>query len=459
MAWMRLPILRSRELATRLRSLARLRPREVEEYLDTHTEEWESLAETDPHDAADILEQLGEGASGLLADLDSGGAAGVLDEMRPHLAAELIEELSAPALADIIEEMETEEAVDLLAEMGPEQRRQVLIELEPGVAREVEELLTYPPDTAGGLMTTEMASLPVGLTTGEAIERLRVMHDELSRMWYVYVVSDEGRLEGVVSFRDLVFSRPGVGLAEVMVSNPVAVRADADRDEVAEVAQRYHLMALPVVDDTYHLLGVVTNEALVEAVQEEAAESFASAVGAGGGETIVTPVRRSVRSRLPWILVDVVLSFLVALVVSRFENTIRATTVLAALMPLVARVGGDSGAQSLAVVIRSLAIDDIPTARVRQVIRREVKIGVTNGLAIAAFSGLITTLLEGPKIGFILFLAVWVNLALAGLAGSGIPLLMRRLGFDPALASNLFLTTITDLFGFGGFLAVATILL
>ena len=464
---MRLRLIKPRELAARLLELARRRPAEVEDYLDRHTEEWEALAGATPHDVADILEELGEeAATELLAELAPAEAAEVLEEIHTELAADILEELPPADAAHVLEAMDPSDAADLLAELEPERRAQLIEQMEDQVAKEVLQLLAYPPDSAGGLMTTDIAALPIGLTAGEAIEAIRRLHDELEDLSYVYVVDDEQRLVGVLSFRDLVFNRPGVGLSEVMVPDPISIRPETDREEVAEIIQRYHLFGLPVVDADGRLLGMVTTEAVLEAVQEEASEDFAVAVGAGAEETVHTPVRRSIRSRLPWISFDVLLSFTVVVAVSQFSGILEQFTVLAALMPLVARIGGDAGAQSLAVVIRGLASDDIPTSATRRVLRRETIIGVINGLAIGVLAGVVgyvmQSLRSGPdpwRIALAMTIAAWANLAIAGLAGAGIPLALRGLGFDPALGSNLFLTTVTDLLGFAGFLAVATALL
>jgi magnesium transporter len=463
----RIRLLKPRELAARLLDLARRRPAEVEEYLDSHGEEWEALAGANPHDVADILEELGEeAATELLTDLPPAEAAEVLEEMRTELAADILEVLSAEAAADLLEVMDTSEAADLLAEVEPTVRNRLIAELEEEFAGEVLELLAYSPDSAGGIMTTEIAALPVGMSAGEAIEAIRRLHDELEDLSYVYVVDERERLLGVLSFRDLVFNRPGVGLDEVMVADPIAVAADTDRGEVAELIQRYHLFGLPVVDGSRRLLGMVTTEAAIEAVQEEASEDFAVAVGAGAEETVHTPVPRSIRSRLPWISFDVVISSVVVVAISRFSGILEQFTVLAALMPLVARIGGDAGAQSLAVVIRGLASDDISSSANARVIRRETLIGALNGVAIALLAGILgytlQTIRGGPdplQIGLAMTIAAWSNLLIAGMAGAGIPLALRALGFDPALGSNLFLTTVTDLLGFAGFLAVASALL
>lgn len=451
---------RPRELAELLASRARREPDQVEEYLDTHTDEWTELAEADPHDVADILEQLSdEAAADLIRELEADEAADILEEMHDALAADVLEEMLPDRAARLLEAMPPAEAADLIGELEPEAKEQILATMSDEYADKVRRLLSYPPDSAGGLMTTRVVALPVGLTAGEAIERLRQLHEEYEDLSYVYVVDDAGHLLGVLSFRELVFARPGVGLDEVMVRDPVKVTPLTDREKVAELTRRYNLLGVPVVDFEGRLLGQVTVDEVIDAVEQEAGEDFAVAMGAGGEETVFTPVTQSAKMRVRWIVFDLFLSASVSLVISRFEPVIQQFTVLAALMPLVARIGGDSGAMSLAVVIRGLATRDISPNRSLRVIAREFALGLINGAIIALLSGVIATALQGPRIGLVMFIAAFANLLIAGIAGAAVPLALRRLGFDPALGSNLFLTTFTDLFGFGGFLLVATLLL
>lgn len=464
---MKLRLRSPRQLARQLLAQARRQPEAVEDYLDAHADEWEAVAEAAPGAAAAILEELDEQAlTELLADLDPPEAAEVLSELQPDVAAELLEDLAAADAAALLEEMTPEDAADVLGEVEDEAAASLLGMLPDQAAREVRRLLEYPPDSAGGLMTTDIAHLPIGLTSGEAIERIRQLHQELEDLSYVYVTDDAGVLQGVVSFRDLVFNRPGAGLDEVMVPDPIAVSVNADREEINQLIQQYRLLAIPVVDRNGLLLGVVPNDAVIDSVQEEASEDFAAAMGAGISETVRSPVSSSVKARLPWIAFDVVISSSVVWAVSQFNETLNSFVVLAALMPLVARIGGDAGAQSLAVVIRGLAADEIPASGNGGIVARQATIGVINGLAIALLSGLLgfgMQQLQGGsdplKVGLAMAIASWTNLIIAGIAGSGIPLLLRRLGFDPALGSNLFLTTITDLLGFAGFLAVAASIL
>lgn len=468
---MRMKLPRPEAIIERLRELARRKPDEAEEYLDTHPAEWEELAEQSPENAADILEALPEdGAADLLIELDTVDAGEVLDEMHPQAAADVLEEIPPARAAELIAAMDPDQAADVIGALEEEEQAAVLAALQPDTAVEVERLLFHEPDTAGGMMTTEVATLPVGISVGESFEALRMLHDDLGpNLSYVYVIDDADRLRGVVSFRDLVFARPGQGVDEVMIGDPVSVEVDTDREVVAELIERYHLLTIPVVDHDERLIGMVKFDEAMGAIREEAGEDIAVMVGAGEEESVFTPVNLSVRRRLPWILFNLAAGFAIAFVIAQFESTIVGAAVLAAYMPLVALLGGNSGAQSLAVVIRSMAVGDIPPGRARRAVRREVTVTSINGLVIAALAALLGALTVGffgeqssitsAEMALILFVSVIVAFVAAGFVGSGIPLLLRRLGQDPALASNIFLTTTTDIVSFGGFLLVATLML
>jgi len=454
-----------------LRELARRNPEEAEGYLDAHHKEWEEIAEQTPGSAADILEALPEeGAADLLIDLDTEGAGEVLDEMHPEAAADVMEAIDPTTAAELIEAMDADQAADLVGALEPDEQAAVLAALDPDAAVEIEQLMVHEPDTAGGMMTTEVASLPIGMTAGEAIEALRILHDDLgANLSYVYVVDDADRLRGVVSFRDLVFARPGQGLDEVMLGDPVAVEISTDREVVSELVHRYHLVAIPVVDEQQRLVGMVKFAEAMEAIQAEAGEDIAIMVGAGQEESVFTPVAVSVRRRLPWILFNLVVGLVIAWVIASFESVLVGAAVLAAYMPLVALLGGNSGAQSLAVVIRSMAVGEIPEGKATSAVWREVSVTSINGLVIAVLAALLGALtvglfgdqsaVEAGEMAIILFFSVMIAFLTAGVVGAGIPVLLRRWGQDPALASNIFLTMITDLVAFGGFLLIASLLL
>ena len=438
---------------------------QVADYLDANREEWEALALAAPSDAADILEQLDEAdAAELLSELPPADAAEILEEIAPELAAELIEQLPLRDLAAALNEMPSEAAADLLGELDSEITEDVLAAMTDEAGEEVRDLLVYPPDSAGGLMTRDIAALPLGLTTGEAIERIRHLREQYEDLSYVYVVDDDGRLDGVISFRDLVFARPGAPLADVMVPDPVSVDTLVDREEVAELAQRYHLFGIPVTDRG-RLVGMVTTEAVIEAIQDEASEDFAAAVGAGVAETVYTDITSSFRMRVPWLSLNLVLALVVAFVIEQQTGVISQEPVLAALMPVVALLGGNGGNQSLAVMIRSLASDDVPSAQVPRILGRQFGVGLLNGLVLGLLSGAVCWSLinagvfegqsEAVKVALVVAVSAFAVLVIGAIVGSGIPVLLRRFGLDPALAASIFLTLVTDIVGFGGFLLMA----
>jgi magnesium transporter len=413
-----------------------------------------------------------EGAADLLQDLELVDAGDVLDQMRPEPAADVIEELEPSEAAELISEMDTDQAADLIDALDPHDRTAVLDALDPETAREVESLLIYAADTAGGMMTTDFAALPADMTAAQAIEALRSLHDDLgSNIRYVYVIDEAERLLGVVAFRDLVFATPDTGLQEVMTTDLAVVRTDTDREEVAELIQRHTLIAIPVVDNTGTLVGMVKVSEAIEGIVAELGEDLTVMVGAGEEESVFTSVGTSVRRRLPWITFNLAVGIVLASVISRFEGTLTTYAVLAAYMPVVALLAANSGAQSLAVMIRSMAIGDLPRGRAFRAIRREVVVGLIDGTFIAAAAGVAAAMtisifteaggaeIAPAQIASIVFISVWIAFLVAGLVGAGIPVLLRRLGQDPALASNIFLTMITDIVGMGGYLIVATILL
>lgn len=463
----RLRLVSPREAAARLKGRARREPDAVAAHLRANPAEWQALVDANPHDAADIVEELGdERAPELIGLIDPSEAAPLLEEMRDDLAIELLEAMGPESVAPLLAAMASDEAADLLIGMDPVERDAFLEALDPANADEIRGLLRYPADSAGGIMVTEFAALPEGLTAGEALEAIRRIHEEIEDLAYVYVVDDLGRLTGVISFRDLVFRRPGVGLDEVMIHNPVAVNPLTDREDVAELAQRYNLTALPVVDQRRRLIGMVPPEAVFETIQSEASEDFAAAVGAGAEETVYSAVPASVRARFPWLLLNLALALLVTLSMQPFEDVLLVVPVLAVLLPVVALLGGNAGAQSLAVTIRALATDDVPRTEVAGILGRQALIGLGNGVLIGASAGLVAGTYvslvddgDAVRIGLVVAIAAFTNILVATVSGSVIPLLLRALGLDPALASNIFLTLVTDLVGFAGFLAVATLLL
>lgn len=467
---MRFRLRKPRDLAHALVAAARRDRDEVAEYLELKPEEWEALVDASPSDAADVIEQLRDvDAAELISDLEPADAAQVLEEIAPELAAEIAEHVPLAELSAALTQMPDHEATDLLAELDEQMISDVLDLIDDTTEAAYRKLMEYPADTAGGLMTTDIAYLPLGLTTGEATERIRQLNEQFEDLTYIYVVDETRVLHGVVSFRHLVFKRPGSALADVMIPNPIVVNPLTDREEVVEICQRYHLLGVPVVDGAGRLLGMVTNEAVIETIQDEASEDFAAAVGAGIEETVYSDIVASFRVRAPWLVLNLMLALIVALIIEQQTGVISREPVLAALMPVIALIGGNGGNQSLAVMIRSMASDDVPGSQVPGILARQTGVGVLSGGVMALVGGVMTFLLlasgifktetNGFAVSATVALAAIVNLTIGTLAGAAIPVGLRRMGQDPALASSIFLTLLTDAIGFGGFLLIADLFL
>ncbi len=415
-----------------------------------------------PADTADRLqEQSPADAAAVLRALSPDDASAVLAEMDSDSAAALTRHLAPEEAAAILGEMPHDEAADIAAEMSPEHRQAVLAGLPPEDSASVHRLLHYPEDTAGGIMSDRFIALPLGLTIGECHARLRTWEAEDDQApAYPYVVDAAGRLVGLIKIRDLVFRQPDRRVDDFINRDFQAVQAADDRETVAKLFAQYHYMALPVLESDGRLVGVVGAEQAISAIQAEATEDMQLMVGLSGDEHIYTPWRRAVWMRLPWLLVNVGTAMLAASVVGLFESTIAQWTVLAVFLPIVAGQSGNAGMQTLTVVIRAMALGEISRANAWRTLRKEATMGLVNGLICGLVVGAIGLFWKGePLLGLIVGLAMVFNMLAAALAGLMIPLALRALRVDPALASSIFLTTITDSLGFFIFLGLATLLL
>lgn len=413
-----------------------------------------------PAEIADILAALREDeAVELLRRLYlRRAAAEPLGEMEPDEAARLLAELNREDAAHILSHMEPDDAVDLLAELPPETVQDILSRLEARAAKELRELLAFPPDTAGGLMSTEVVALPGEMTAEKAIQQLRAMAEEAETVYYAYVVDRGERLLGVLSLRDLVLARPDTPLRALMKSDAVTLPVIMDKEEVARAFDKYNFLALPVVDSGGRLLGIVTIDDVIDVIREEATEDALKLGGIPAGEDHpLDPPYSSLRKRLPWLMGLVVLNMTVAAVITRFEGTIAELAFVAALMPLIADMSGNAAAQALSVAIRGIAVGAVQWTHVPWIMWKELRVGLMAGLALGLQIGLISTLVwRRPFFGVIAGIALAGTTVGACLTGGALPFLFRRLGFDPAMISGPVATTIGDLIGIGLFLGLAT---
>lgn len=426
--------------------------------------EWiERLQSQHPHDIAVEIRNLPIiEIRRVLGKLPDSVTSDVILELPPHVQVELFESMRVSRLSGIIEEMFSDDVVDLLSQVSVERLEKIMEQLPPEDAREISDLLKYDEDTAGGIMQTEVISISEQLTIAETIETLRGMKDltETDGLFYIYVTDKEQRLRGVLQVRDLLFSEPDLKVRDIMIREVRAVSVHADQEEIARMFKHYNFPVVPVVDDFQRLRGLVTSDDVMDVMEEEATEDMQRMIGLSGEESTVTPWRESVRNRLPWLYVNLVTAFLAGAVVAMFESTIAQYAVLAVFLPIIAGQGGNAGTQVLTIVVRSLALGDVPDKGQRAIIVKELIVGVLNGLAIGLVVGAIAWVWkQNIALGVVVFAAMVLNMVAAGLAGVVIPFGLKALRIDPALASAIMLTTVTDVVGFFLFLGFAALAL
>ena len=443
-----------------LRDLARSEPGQALIYLENNKDLWVQIAETDPFDSADTLEEFDPSEAGkLITSLPIETSVKIFESLRPRAIIEIVEILKDAYVEEIFKQMDTEDVVDVFERSTEDETEEILEILDKSTKLNINKRLAYPENSVGRQMSEEVAKISTGLKVKDALKELKALHDNVEDLIYVYSVDNEGKLTGVISFREIVFADENELIKNVMIQNPISVNPSSDQEEAAILIKQYELLALPVVDKSNKLIGQTTVNTALDVIQTEIAEDFSQSFGAGAEETIFTPIQKSIRLRLPWIAINMGLAFIVSLLISQFEETIASDILLAALMPVVALVGGNSGAQSLAIVIRALARNDVSDARVFEVIGKQTFIGIINGIFVGVLSFLILSFIGLNDYSLALSIAVFGNIFIGNLFGSSIPLMLKKIGFDPALASNIFLTLITDIAGFAGFLGIALLLL
>jgi magnesium transporter len=415
-----------------------------------------------PADLADQLERLPvEEAQQELRELSKSEGAAVLAEMDEEARPALLETLKPGEIASLVREMPHHDAADVLSELAPEIRAPVLSELPATDRAQVSEILTHPPESAGGIMSDRFISLREDLTIEEAQRVLRGLKDDSSnqQVAYLYVVDHSGRLKGIMPIHDLVFRPPGRRIREVMKTEVKHVWADDDQEKIAQLFDHYHYMALPVLTREGRLIGIVQANQVVEVIRKEATEDMQLMVGLSGEERALTPWPQSMRRRLPWLCINLATAFLAASVVGLFEETIAAWTALAIFLPIVAGQGGNAGAQTLTIIIRDMALGEISKGDGRKALQKESLLGLLNGVVIGLIVAVISYFWKGSFVlGLVVGLAMVLNMVAAALSGVLVPYTLRALRIDPALASSIIMTTVTDVAGFFFFLGLATLI-
>ena len=419
------------------------------------------LQKQHPADLAQVLSELSdrdrEAAFNTLVERHSRLAMEAVSELGPEVGASLLSSRSAEEIAGLVQEIESDDAAALVANLPEELSAAVLDLMRPRESGVVEGLLEYAEQTAGRIMNPTVFALSEDLTVGEAITELQI-HRDVEMVFYLYVVDERRHLVGVTSLRRLLLVSPETPLKRIMTADLISARADMDQEEVARQVAAYNLLAIPVVDEENKLVGIITVDDVIDVIKEEATEDINRMAGVAGDERAFTPALESLRKRLPWLAVNLVTAFLAAGVVALFEGTIDLFPVLAIFMPIVAGMGGNAGTQTLTVVVRGIALGELSWTNSRKALIKEVAVGIGNGVTLGIAAALVVWATRGnPVLGVVLGLAMVINMFVAAAAGTLVPLGLRAANVDPALASSVFITTMTDVFGFFSFLGLATI--
>ncbi len=410
-----------------------------------------------PADRAEVFQRLDEEHQhALITNLDVASIADLLEELDDEEAAETAEEIPTDKLADVLDEMEPDEAADLLGDLPPEQAREALAEMED--ADEVRPLLGYPDESAGGLMTTTYIALRRQTTAAQAIEFLRQVSDRTEIPFYIFVVDKERRLVGVVDLRDLLAVPPDTVMEDIMDPDVIYVTAGTDQEKVAHIMAKYDLAAIPVVDSKRRLIGVITYDDIVDVLEEEATEDIYHLASVSDEDIDPeSPLIEQLKGRLPWLYLNTLTALFASWVISHFENIIAQAAVLALFQSVVAGQGGNAASQNVAMTVRAIALGKLSPKALVRVLIKQFFAGLLLGILVGSVVGIGVYFWRGNLyLSLVLGLALVGNLSVGSVVGVLVPLALQAIGVDPALASSILVTAVTDSSGFFIFLTLAS---
>lgn len=411
----------------------------------------ELLTEYHASEIAIILEGLPqESRDRIINILPSDLASDVLSEMDAESHPErILENLDPEKRSEIVEELDYDDATDIISQLPEEQQNEILLELDEEDASTIRTLLTYAEDTAGGIMNTQVLKLNGKSSKKEALDEVIRQSEEMEEFYTINVIDDDNVLLGIVSLKDIIKAKNSIKVAELIQVDFVYVLADTDQEEVAKLISQYNLTSIPVVDEEMHLLGRITFDDVIDVLEEENTEDILKISGVSEDEELAGNWREAVKSRLPWLVLNLGTAFLAASVIRYFHGTIAQLGIIAGYMTMIAGMGGNAATQALAVTVRRISLNDLTDNQAYRTVLKEFTVGLINGAVIGAIVFAFAYFYDlNPLLGLVVFLAMTGNLIIAGVAGSAIPLVLKRVGIDPAVASSIIITTFTDVFGF-----------
>ncbi len=419
------------------------------------------VEEVHPVDIALAMKDIEDGDILYLTSLLSAETmANILEQAEEDVQDHVMSILDVNRILSIFQHMSKDDIVDILGEMQANRRKEIVNLMKSGDQLTIRSLLGYGENTAGGIMTTEYISVRETLTVSQALEKVKEIAPATEEINTIYVLNARKQLVGTVSIRELLVAKNYDVIKDIMEDNVISTEPETDQEEVAHLVSKYDLHAIPVVNKRKGLLGIITVDDIIDVIEEENTEDILKLGGVSKEESVNSTLWESVKMRLPWLAINLLTAFLAAATVSIFEDTIAKVVALAAAMPIVAGMGGNAGTQTLAIVVRGIALGDVKLEGNKLRIAKELFVGIANGAVTGAIAGLaIYTMYGNWYLSLIIFVAMIANLMIAGFFGFVVPVILKAFDLDPAVASSIFITTATDVFGFFIFLGLAQLCL
>lgn len=377
-------------------------------------------------------------------------ASEVISEMdEEHRPGELLINLHPEKRSEIVEELDYDDATDIISQLDEDEQKEILEDIDQDDANSIRALLKYAEDTAGGLMNSEIIKVNIKLDKKDALDEIIRQSEEMEEFYTIYVVDDADILLGILSIKSILKAKGDAHIRDLVNTDFVYVKADLDQEDVAGLISQYNLTTIPVVDDYMRLLGRITVDDIIDVIEQESTEDILKFSGVSEDEELSGNWKDAVKSRLPWLVINLATAYLAASVIRHFDSTVAMIAPIAAYMTIIAGMGGNAATQALAVTVRRISLNDLTDKQSYNAVLKEFLVGLLNGAA----NGLIVFFIAwfydaDPLLGLVLFLAMTGNLIVAGLTGASIPLILKRIGIDPAVASSIIITTFTDCAGF-----------
>ncbi|MBU9723789.1 MULTISPECIES: magnesium transporter [Bacillaceae] len=419
-----------------------------------------ALEELHPYDMAELYRALPEKHHyKFLSFLASKQIADLLMELEQELQMEVLQKLGIEKSSKVMDVMDNDDLADMLSEISEEKLEEYLSAMQKDESTTVQQLMSYAPETAGGIMTNEFVWIQDYYSVREAVDKFKTFAELTRNIYYLYVIDENKKLVGVVSYRDLLLADMNEKIADIMFSRVISVPIDIDQEEVAQLIQRYDFLAVPVVDDDNRLKGIVTVDDIIDVFIEEANEDIEKLSASGKSIDFATKATTASFRRLPWLVLLLFIGLITGSILDGFEQTLEQVVALIFFMPMIAGMTGNTGTQSLAVVVRGLVTNDFEKNTILKLVWRELKVGIIIGITCGILVFLVATIWQSLIFGFVVGFSLFVTLIIGTMAGTIIPLVLYKIGFDPAVASGPLITTLNDIFSLLIYFGIATSLL